>query len=218
MGRTMTLAMFVLAAVVANACDGSGGGGDGGAGGSGGAGGMGGSGGMVGTGGSGGTGGAGGSGGSGGAGGSGGGNVLGPGECRTSADCNQGGEFCLSPGEQLPCGICYDPPNPCTTDAACAAQDPMTICAKAPCSCGEPECLPGCTSDAACLPAEHCSPGHRCEPDPCAVDGDCPANFACAPQVLTCARKACSADAECSGFCVNGLCHAEAGACALPPP
>ena len=211
MRRTMKMALILVVALVASACKGSNEGGDGGAGGTGGTGGNGGTGGTGGMGGTGGTGGMGGTGGSG-------GNVLGPGDCRTSADCDPNGEFCLSPGEALPCGICYNPPNPCTMDAECAAQDPMTICAPPQCTCGEFECMPGCVSDAECLPAEYCSPGHRCEPDPCAVDGDCPMHFACAAPAKTCARKACASDADCSDFCVNGLCHGEAGTCALPPP
>ncbi len=194
MGRTtIHRAMIVITALVAAACDGSGSGGGG-------------------------TGGIGGGSGGGGAGGSGGGNVLEPGQCRSSADCMESGASCYAPGESIPCGACYNPPNPCTMDAECAAQDPLTICDRPQCTCGDSECMPGCTSDAACKPEEFCSPGHRCLPDPCAADADCPANFGCDAQALSCARKACSSDAACSGFCVNGQCHPLAGICALPPP
>jgi len=154
--------------------------------------------------------------GSGGAGG-GGGVVLMPGECRTQADC-MNGELCLSPDAEPLCGVCYQPQNPCTTDAACAAVDPATICEKPACSCGESECLPGCMSDAECPAWQFCSPGHRCTPDPCATDADCGANIGCDMATKTCARKACMTDAQCEDICVNGACFDKAGACTIPPP
>lgn len=145
------------------------------------------------------------------------GGMLGPGDCRTSADCVEpNGGFCQSPDAAPLCGICFEPPNPCTTDAECAMQDPTTICNRPPCSCGASECMVGCMSDAECPTATHCSAGHRCVPNTCASKADCPANFDCTN--MECGRKACTTDADCSGFCVNGSCYDVAGHCMLPPP
>lgn len=143
--------------------------------------------------------------------------MLGAGECRTSADCVEPhAGICLSPGTPLPCGACYDPPTPCTTDTECAMQDPTTICEPPKCSCGASECITGCMSDAECNAWEYCSPGHRCLPDVCSTNADCPDNFECAS--MACARKTCTADADCNGVCVNGQCHASAGNCTQLPP
>lgn len=146
-----------------------------------------------------------------------GGGMLGMGECRTTADCvepNAG--FCRSPDAPQLCGICFEPPNPCTTDTECAMQDPTTICNPPACSCGASECMPGCMSDTDCKDWEHCSPGHRCVPDACATKADCPLNFKC--EAGACARQDCTSDASCNGFCVNNQCYDMAGHCMLPPP
>lgn len=145
------------------------------------------------------------------------GGMLGAGECRTTDDCvepNIG--ICQSPDAPAMCGICYEPPNPCTMDSECAMQDPTTICNPPPCSCGGSECMPGCMADADCKIGTHCSAGHRCVPNTCATKADCPTNFDCTN--MECGRKSCTSDAECSGFCVNGSCYDVAGKCMLPPP
>jgi hypothetical protein len=142
--------------------------------------------------------------------------ALGPGDCRTSADCDPNGGTCYSPGAPTPCGICYEPPVPCMNDTECAMQDPTTICNPPQCSCGGSECMPGCMSDGDCKAWEYCSPGHRCLPDTCSSNADCPTNFECA--TMACARKSCTSDADCNGLCVNSECHDMAGHCMLPPP
>ncbi len=146
------------------------------------------------------------------------GGMLSPGECRTSADCTEPNfGICLSPGAKLPCGICFEPPVTCATDTECAMQTPGTICERPHCGCTDAkECVPGCTSDGECDSWEYCSPENRCLPDPCAADTDCLVNFACTQGA--CGRKACSADADCNGFCVNSECYDMAGTCMLPPP
>ena len=146
-----------------------------------------------------------------------GGGMLGMGECRTSDDCvEMNGAFCMSPDAPQLCGACFEPPDPCLSDAECAQQDPTTICVQPPCSCGGSACAPGCMSDADCKDWQHCSPGHRCEADACASNADCPDNFACTSG--ECARKACTSDVDCNGFCVNSQCYDMAGHCTIPAP
>jgi hypothetical protein len=170
---------------------------------------------MGGTGGAGGMGGMGGAG-NGGNGGNGGSGGIGPGQCRSAADC-ENGQMCLSPGQSPGCGACYIPQNPCTTDTQCALMGANMICDPAPCACnGDSECHPGCASDADCEGWQFCSPGHRCTPDVCATDADCPANFVCAG--VGCARELCASDAQCDDLCVNGQCFDAAGTCMFPPP
>lgn len=45
----------------------------------------------------------------------------------------------------------------------------------------------------------------------CQSDVDCPTDFECAGG--SCGRKGCAADANCSGYCVNGLCYSTPGTC-----
>jgi hypothetical protein len=212
---TMGTALLLAAALSVGGCSGSqGGGGNFGAGGAAGGNGQGGTGGM----GSGGM----GSGGMGSGGmGSGGSGGLGPGQCRTDADCTgNGGVFCLAPGESPGCGVCYIPPNPCTADAECTAMGAAFICEPAHCSCmGQSECKEGCTTNAQCAPSEVCELAtHRCAGKPCAKDADCPQNFACGAADKRCARKPCASDAACQGTCVEGLCYDMPGTCSFPVP
>ncbi len=145
------------------------------------------------------------------------GEMLGMGDCHTNTDCvDPNAAICLSPDADQLCGICYNPPSPCTADSECAMVDPTTICNKPACSCGESECMPGCVADGDCKAWEHCSPGHRCLPNACASNADCPVNFECAS--MACARKSCTTDIDCNGHCVNSQCYEMAGHCNLPPP
>ena len=143
---------------------------------------------------------------------------LNPGQCRTTEDCTAPqGQTCYSPGEPLPCGACYEPILPCTTDMECANQPSPSICKKAQCSCGASECLPGCMTAADCAVGEACGQDdHRCKPQTCAASPECPTNFDC--QQTQCLRKTCATDAECNGNCVNGQCYDMLGSCLLPPP
>lgn len=138
--------------------------------------------------------------------------------CRSRDDCRSSFEFCLPPGEFAGCGICFIGDG-CTSDSACQAYGPEYICDSAPCSCpGHPICVAGCTSDASCRTGQSCGGDHRCSPSACQADPDCPTNFVCAgANGQHCARRACSSDIECEGYCVNGNCYDALGTCTQPP-
>jgi hypothetical protein len=110
------------------------------------------------------------------------------------------------------------PPTTCADDAACQAQDPMTICVPAQCACnGELTCVPGCTDDSACAVGQACE-ALRCAAKPCAGAADCPQNFDCIPaqDQQRCARRPCTSDSDCDGTCVLGACHDTPGQCTPP--
>lgn len=143
--------------------------------------------------------------------------------CHAGLQCTNGA-LCLSPGASIGCGMCMQPDMEgvptCTDDASCQATDPTAICVPstiADCLCSPAMlCKPGCTSDASCAEGETCGADMHCSAKSCAADMDCPINFACAAG--SCERKACSANAECDGFCVNERCHSAVGSCTYPPP
>lgn len=202
--RTLFL-LFTFVPLTTAACDGNGGGTTGGSGGttSGGSGGT--------TGGSGGS-----TGGSGGAttGGSGGG--IQASQCREDADCTGNGEYCAAPGSPS-CGGAGCPGEACTVDADCQAVDPASICETDPC-CGMLLCTAGCSAENPCAEGMTCNADSHCVPQSC-VNSGCPLNFDCgAGADPSCARRSCSSDAECDGYCVLGACYGELGYCDLPKP
>jgi hypothetical protein len=158
------------------------------------------------------TGGAGGTGGLGGTGGGTGGG-LGANQCRTDADCPpQSFNECVPPGVFPGCGICDGSPSTCSSDADCAAMGSAWICESVGCVCqGQTHCVQGCASDPDCAIGEVCGPTHRCQPKPCHVPSDCPANFACSG--TSCQRLPCTTDAACQGYCVKDSCYAMPGTC-----
>lgn len=104
----------------------------------------------------------------------------------------------------------------CTSDTDCAAEGAAAICTPAPCACGDvPSCQQGCTSDATCGAGETCGPTHRCAPEACTSTSDCPEDFTC--NGAACQRIACTDDAACSGYCVDGLCFETPGTCSAIP-
>ena len=112
-------------------------------------------------------------------------------------------------GSELdPCGLhnaplCNGPQGApvCPTGTQCTA-----TCEQA---CGQ---CTTCTTDAACYEAQVCdATSHTCVSKPCQTDAECPANFACGQGM--CARRACSQDSECQGFCSHGSCVAKLGTC-----
>lgn len=95
--------------------------------------------------------------------------------------------------------------------------------------CGQPGCQEmqhGCGSGLACPDGYVCTgidpadvvrwPPPQCTPRPCAWASDCGgSNHAC--EAGTCVARACTASAECDGYCVNGRCQAVPGRCFYPP-
>lgn len=138
-----------------------------------------------------------------------------PGECRSDADCDGNAESCLPPGVFPGCGACMNVDMPCTDDTMCMGAN--EICEPAQCACGgEKVCKLGCLSNMECGIGQVCEM-LRCTGKPCVNDMDCPTNYACG-QNQRCDRKACAADADCLGFCVENFCYEQAGACVLPVP
>ena len=109
----------------------------------------------------------------------------------------------------------------CMSDADCADAGTDEICGL-PCTCpkggAQPEnhCAPGCTKDVDCGPSLSCNPTHRCVPASCTGASGCTANFTCANG--TCGAKACTADAQCDGYCVLGSCSPILGTCSPAVP
>jgi hypothetical protein len=90
------------------------------------------------------------------------------------------------------------------------------ICEPIPCSTIDARrCVAGCTGDGDCPTGEVCgAPIKRCFAQPC--EGGCPTDFHCDESV--CARDACVDDADCAGWCVEGVCHEQLGVCTPPAP
>lgn len=141
--------------------------------------------------------------------------------CHTSGDCPNG-EMCLAPGEQLPCGMCFEPENTCASDPDCPEGAVCELVTDG-CLCyAATECVPACNLPAstACALGQVCADSGHCVDKPCSVDADCPAFFACKEGAApVCGRKTCFVDDECGGGrCVEGACHDQLGSCLFPPP
>jgi len=138
--------------------------------------------------------------------------------CRADTDCSrQNFLYCAAPGSSVGCGICPPPgvfPT-CATDADCNPDGGTQICVGA-CggACPSKECVQGCIDDTPCSLGTHCGATHRCEALTCATNGACPANFDCVQSL--CARRSCSNDGVCDGFCVTGYCYNALGLCEQP--
>ena len=139
---------------------------------------------------------------------------LPPGKCRSRSDCPvDSPDECLQPGGFPGCDPCLPHGMTCTADADCPPDGgaPM-ICILVMCTCTTSmTCASGCTSDASCPTGQVCGPTHRCAPQPCASATDCPVDFECSDG--GCQRLACSADAMCTGYCVDGNCFETLGTC-----
>jgi len=141
--------------------------------------------------------------------------------CRKDQDCQGPSEYCatVEVGGIMYCGTPSD--MLCSSDSECAdAGSGGFVCEETTCPSGAfagKACFPGCT-DASCGPSEEtglvCGTRHRCEPKACAKPSDCPQNFDCTAQA--CRRRTCSADSECTGYCVNGQCRDALGKCEQP--
>lgn len=143
--------------------------------------------------------------------------TLGPGQCQSQSDCSGLAGLCWAPDESFPCGICFTPPDTCTDDTSCKANDATTVCGPLACACGgESACTEGCNGDDSfCDVGESCAADGHCVPTECVTAGDCPENFSCGSQ--GCARTACTATSDCIGYCVKGFCHDVPGYCSPPP-
>jgi hypothetical protein len=135
--------------------------------------------------------------------------------CSDNSQCaNVGACF---PGGTAPCGGAA-PPHMCTTDGDCipdagadasaAADAGVLVCVMN--GCGAALCIAGCTVDMECGTGMTCTAPH-CVPKSCTTVNDCPANYACSGG--KCGVRACKQDADCQGFCVNGVCDAQQGKC-----
>ncbi len=140
--------------------------------------------------------------------------------CHDGNDCPNG-EMCLSPGQSMPCGMCFEPENTCASDPDCP-EGAVCELVSGGCTCyAATQCVPACNAPAslACEVGFTCAASGHCVPTPCTADADCPELFACGAGEGTCARKACTADDQCGwGRCVQGLCYGELGSCIFPPP
>ena len=152
--------------------------------------------------------------------------------CSSDPDCQLPGEVfstCSPGGRVTGCGVCFRPPNPCSTDSECLLLDgsappkPLVCAPAGGCVCpagGKTgTCIPACTTAADCGPNLACSGGH-CIAKPCTTDGDCKStplgDFACT-RAGVCGPKACASDADCGGhFCVGKACYSQPGIC-VPP-
>gem|GEM_PF-3068915 len=137
--------------------------------------------------------------------------------CRANEDCAGNGIGCVPPDAPQTCGICYDPPDTCTSDAECAPGD---ACLPVVCACnGQHECRPGCNSPNApdCAEGTVCNAAGHCVVPPCTA-GSCSWNFVCGVDG-TCQRRACDTELLCrGGVCVDGRCFDQAGYCGFPVP
>ena len=129
-------------------------------------------------------------------------------------DCDvQEQSTCVPPGGPAPCAAAC-PPTECASDSDCQADGPSFICEGAwqcgECAAGVKICIPGCVDASGCNAGEVCT-AHRCVPASCQSDVDCPTDFACAGG--SCGRKTRTTDANCSGYCVEGLCYSAPGTC-----
>jgi hypothetical protein len=150
-----------------------------------------------------------------GGGGGGSGGDLPTGQCRQTADCSQPGDTCVSPDFDVGCGACQEPlpEELCVDDQECKGEGEPFICApvQCPCSGQANTCTPGCTSDDDCPAHLECDATNRCSAKSCGGETDCPANYGCSGG--SCARRSCSSDADCEGYCVDGTCYADPGWC-----
>lgn len=145
-------------------------------------------------------------------------------DCPTPSCCHDDGDCtnisCVTPDDPPTCGICQPVTSQCATDQQCqslaAGIGAVPICEPIPCACSPAnQCVPGCAVDADCDEAETCDVARgRCGAQACSVATPCPANFDCTAG--SCARRSCTTDATCDGFCVEGACRAGLGVCTPP--
>jgi len=133
--------------------------------------------------------------------------------CSAGEACAPSAGACTPPGAPAGCGACNTQANECAVDADCGAHE---VCDPIACSCqGNRACVAGCTDDSTCAEGTTCDlASGRCQPIACGAG--CPSNFACVAG--SCARASCTDDLACDGYCVDGACYAQRGACRQPAP
>lgn len=141
--------------------------------------------------------------------------------CTSDAACS--GATCLRGDEPHCGGACFtpEPQSLCTDDQICVARSgPGWICQPHPCACQPASvCVQGCDEDGDCFEPDTpvCDlASSRCVAPTCGAGGACPPDHDCVG--ATCARRTCTDDAACDGFCVEGQCRDVLGVCTLPPP
>jgi len=135
--------------------------------------------------------------------------------CHTVAECDSATQECLRPGESPGCGIPNPSPGNCTIDADCNPGTTGEVCDPIPCSSdGNLACTPGCTAGS-CAVGEVCDADLRCVSQACDPSTPCPDDFSCTEGF--CDRNVCTTDADCVGFCDNGLCYSSLGQCVATP-
>ncbi|TNE86902.1 MAG: hypothetical protein EP330_20045 [Deltaproteobacteria bacterium] len=142
--------------------------------------------------------------------------------CGGDDECRNG-EYCAAPNDPAVCGI--PPQEACGGDSDCT---------EGSCHAIFDSCSPdqvGSTCDAACVLDDDCGSGFECgptggcQPVSCVDDPSvCAAHEVCeADQVIQsgaphamfdgCVQPTCDTDDDCSGACVDGLCHSGPGVC-----
>ncbi|HEY2407507.1 MAG TPA: hypothetical protein VGI10_15960 [Polyangiaceae bacterium] len=140
-------------------------------------------------------------------------------QCASNTDCPAAIPACVTLNGQygafaqcLECGLDADCPlaSPHCVSHACVKCATDADCAVGVCTSGA--CAPACSAQNPCTaPFTACSAAQRCDAIPCSDSSTCPANGTCTSGY--CARKTCSTDAECSGYCVNLQCYDSLGYC-----
>jgi hypothetical protein len=145
-------------------------------------------------------------------------------QCASNAHCPATAPACSSVGGAF--GPSFQFCTQCAQDGDCGDELPhcqnqygigrcvaclvTTDCADG--ICVEGACVPECGPDEPCSnPLTECDDQLRCGPLACADDSACPANTRCASG--GCARRACDADSDCDGYCVNSFCYETLGTC-----
>ena len=138
--------------------------------------------------------------------------------CSAAEPCQASTGSCTQPGVTLGCGACNTMPGDCTGDAQCSTHGPHQICEPIQCSCnGAMACAMGCVDDTPCTEGQTCDlAAARCKPRACSAAAPCPGNFDCTSG--SCARRTCTSDLDCDGYCVDGACFTQRGSCQQPVP
>ncbi len=137
-------------------------------------------------------------------------------ECCAEANDCESTTACAPPGTAFGCGSCNAEPGNCTDDAGCKAQGAAMICEPVVCTCTDQKaCTQGCIQDSTCAEGQACDLATaRCVARACDATNGCPPDFDCT--ATGCARRTCTDDLACDGYCVLGECFTGRGECRPP--